>query len=500
VLIPVGYSVLVEQYHLPVLKQEVSSYLDSRIKGRQRQQMGGQWLELFALNYQPETNFIGQLQFALRYEGINLQVLASLFAANPGATECASELSQWLQRNPESRYARIGCFLYEWLTATFLPIDDPVTPRARYVTVVDDEQQFALHKGERVSRFRVINNLPGHRNFCPLVRKSDYLKSMVTKNLRTRTQQVLAAYDADLLRRAAAYLYMKETQSSFEVEREKPSPQRAQRFADLLRQADTRESLTENRLVELQNAVLDPRFHEYTWRSQQNWIGKDLGYRQQVDFVPARPQDLPSLMSGLLDTANALMGNIDPVVAATCLAFGFVYIHPFMDGNGRIHRYLIHDVLAKAEFTPRGMVLPVSAVILANLHQYIATLEHFSYSLNQRTDFDPLMPTVAATGNDALYYRYPDFTRQTEFLYQALECTVEKDLQQEIDYLLGFDQAYAALNHLLDWPPHTLELFIQLVHQNAGKLSANKRKSHFGWMQENEITHAEQLVQQAFSM
>jgi hypothetical protein len=38
--------------------------------------------------------------------------------------------------------------------------------------------------------------------------------------------------------------------------------------------------------------------------------------------------------------------EVDPVVAAAILAFGFVYIHPFEDGNGRIHRYLIHHVLA----------------------------------------------------------------------------------------------------------------------------------------------------------
>ena len=33
-------------------------------------------------------------------------------------------------------------------------------------------------------------------------------------------------------------------------------------------------------------------------------------------------------------------GLMDPIVAAAVLAFGFVYVHPFEDGNGRIHRYL----------------------------------------------------------------------------------------------------------------------------------------------------------------
>ena len=494
---PVGYKALIEDYRLPVLPLDGWARIDTRVKGRQKQQMGGQWVDSFEPRYKPNAGLAGHLQFALRYEGINLQVMALLFTAHQPQVQAA--LCEWITASPESRYARVICFLYEWLTQQLLPINDPVSPRARYVPVVDEKHQFCLADGVRVSRFRVMNNLPGNIKFCPMVRKTEFLQNIVARDLQQQTQQVLASYDQHLLSRAAAYLYLKETQSSFEVEREKPSPQRTQRFADLLRQADSREPLTEGRLVELQNAVLDPRFHEYTWRSQQNWIGKDLAYRQQVDFVPARPEDVISLMQGLLIMANNSLGKMDAVVLAAALAFGFVYIHPFMDGNGRIHRYLIHDVLAKTGFTPRGIVLPVSAVILASLDEYIETLEHFSRPLNRLTEFNPDIPHVPATGNDVIYFRYPDFTCQVEFLYKALERTVQQDLQQEINYLLGFDTAYRALNNLLDWPAHSLELFIQVVQANHGTLSANKRKSHFYWMQENEIAAAEACVQEAFS-
>jgi Fic family protein len=194
-----------------------------------------------------------------------------------------------------------------------------------------------------------------------------------------------------------------------------------------------------------------------------------------------------------------IMSSPDPVLMAAAIAFGFVYIHPLMDGNGRIHRYLIHDVLAKAGFTPRGIVLPVSAVILANLDEYIATLEQFSRPINQLTDFNPDQPQLPASGNDAVYFRYPDLTAQAEFLYKALERTVTHDLEQEIDFLLGFDRASKALNNLLDWPAHSLELFIRVVRENGGSLSANKRKSHFGWMQEEEVRRAEGLVLEAFA-
>lgn len=501
-MIPLGYSQLITRYDLRALPLAEEARLASDVRGRDSRQQGGRLFKLFEPKYQPEDTLAGHLQFALRYEGVNLQVLALLFAKTG-----EQELAQWITANPESRYARRACYLYEWLTGRQLPVTDPVPPRASYVQVADSLLQLALPEGDRDKRFRVQNNLPGTRDFCPQVRMSRYLQDMLASELRRVTADTLARYDQDLLRRAAAYLYLKETQSSFEVEREKPSSQKAQRFADLLRQADTRTPLSEERLLDLQHAALDPRFHEYTWRSIQNWVGKDLGYRQQVDFVPPRPEDVPSLMQGLLSLAQGFQAmdngttksSPDPILMAAAIAFGFVYIHPLMDGNGRIHRYLIHDVLAKAGFTPRGIVLPVSAVILANLDEYIATLEQFSRPINQLTHFDPDQPQLPASGNDAVYFRYPDLTAQAEFLYKALKRTVTHDLEQEIDFLLGFDRASKALNNLLDWPAHSRELFIRVVRENGGSLSANKRKSHFAWMRPEEIQAAEVLVVQAFA-
>ena len=489
-----GYGFLIERYDLRALPLNTCALIDSAVHGRQKHSRAGQNVELFEPAYQPKDTLVGHLQFALRYEGLNLHVLALLFDQAGEA-----ELCEWITASPESRYARRVCFLYEWIRQNLLPVDDPVSSRASYIPVVDVDQQFASNTGERIRRFRVLNNLPGSNIFCPMVGKTKYLQEMLAKDLKSRTREVLANYDPGLLRRAAAYLYLKETQSSFEVEREKIPPQRQQRFADLLKQADAQEALSEVRVVELQNAVLDPRFHEYTWRNQQNWIGKDLGYRKKVDYVPPRPEHIAHLMTGLLAIAKDFASELEPVVAATVIAFGFVYIHPFMDGNGRIHRYLIHDVLAKAGFTPRGIVLPVSAVILANLDDYVETLEHYSHAINQLTDYHPDTPNIPAQGNEVIYFRYPDLTLQTEFLYRALERTVEEDLQKEINYLLGFDTAYKQLNELFDWPAHSLDLFIRVVEQNGGTLSNKKRHSHFDWMKKDEIEQAQLTVQNAFS-
>ena len=483
---PLGYSYLIDQYQLAARPLPVVARLDNRVKGRETRRQGNQDVQLFETKYQPKDNLVGHIQFALRYEGINLEVLELLFEkAGEG------EIGAWLNASPQSAYARRAGFLFEWLTGRQL--EPSVASKAGFVLVLDVALQFGPNDGERDSRFRVINNLPGTNEFCPLVRRTPYLEQMVTKNLRERTREALAQYDQDLLRRAATYLYLKETQSSFEVEREKPSASRAQRFAYLLRQADTRTPLTDERLYELQHAVIDPRFHEFTWRQAQNWVGRDHGYRQQIDFVPPRPGDLPALMRGLLETAGKQL-DMDAVILATAIAFGFVFIHPFMDGNGRIHRYLIHEVLAKAGFTPRGIILPVSAVILANLDEYVEILENFSRPLLDRTEWNPDTPNVPATGNDAIYYRFFDATPQAEFMYRALCRTIEEDLQKEVEFLLGFDRARTRLNDIYDWPGQSLDLFIRVVHQNNNKLSKTKRGSHFDWMTDQEIRNSEAVV------
>ena len=154
----------------------------------------------------------------------------------------------------------------------------------------------------------------------------------------------------------------------------------------------------------------------------------------------------------------------------------------------------------RAGFTPRGIILPISAVILANLDKYVAALENFSKPLRAHTSYNPDTPDIPATGNDVVYFRYFDATIQAEYLYRSLQRTVEVDLEKEINYLMGFDQAYQALNNLLDWPAHSLELFIHIVRQNNGRLSKTKRDSHFDWMKEEEIKTAEQLVSEAFQM
>ena len=495
----VGYLRLVEQFALTALPLTQVARIDTRVKGRAVESEEDVDHLLFESRYAPEPGFEEDLQFALRYEGVNLEVLELLFTKSG-----PQPLVTWLRAQPESSYARRACFLYEWITGCELDVPALGT-RASYVLALDESPQFGLgESGDTNRKLRVRNNLPGTREFCPLVRKTPVLLEMVRKNLSARAQETLARYDADLLRRAARYLYLKETRSSYEVEREKPSQGRVQRFVDLLRTADSGQSLSQERFVALQNVVLDPRWHEYAYRHRQNWVGAYHRSREVVDFVPPRPEDVVSLMHGLCAysergrRAAGQVGAIDPVVQATAVAFGFVFIHPFMDGNGRLHRYLIHEELSALGFTPKGIVLPVSAFILAHVDQYVRKLEQFSRPRLARTEFEPSLPELPARGNDPLYFRFFDATAQALFLYRALEHTVMHDLSEEIDYLIGLDRARERLRGETDWPAQSLDLFINIVRQGGGSLSRAKRSSQFDWMTDEEVARFVPMVNEAF--
>ena len=73
-----------------------------------------------------------------------------------------------------------------------------------------------------------------------------------------------------------------------------------------------------------------------------------------------------------------MSSEVHPVVIAAAISFGFVFMHPFDDGNGRIHRFLIHNILAKSRFTPRGLIFPISTTMLRKIKEYDETLELFS--------------------------------------------------------------------------------------------------------------------------
>ena len=122
----VGYGHLIEKLNLPARQLASMAIMDSATKGRQRATQGDTESMLFEPRYRPKPTMVAHLQFALRYEGLNLEVLTLLFTKTG-----RSEIEANLVEKPESSFARRIGFLYEWLTGEGL--DAVAAPRAAYV-------------------------------------------------------------------------------------------------------------------------------------------------------------------------------------------------------------------------------------------------------------------------------------------------------------------------------------------------------------------------------
>jgi hypothetical protein len=172
-----------------------------------------------------------------------------------------------------------------------------------------------------------------------------------------------------------------------------------------------------------------------------------------------------------------------------------VYIHPFIDGNGRLHRFLIHYILAKAGVTPLRVVVPVSAVMLSRRSEYDAALESFSKPLMELIDYELAYDASLSVRAETLtHYRYIDYTALAEALYRWLEDTIRVELPSELDFLVGLRRTREAMQQVVDLPDRLADLFVKLCIQNGGHVSVTKRKSQFAMLSDLEIDALESCV------
>ena len=490
----IGYLALIERFGLETLAPEVRSYLLDA--GHRRSVIqDGRREEYYPPRSDPGDAWTDQLAFALKREGVNLEVLSALFAVAP-----SDELVAYVSRSPTGRYARLAWFLFEWLTGELLPLPD--LDQGNYVPVIDPAQYLSVAapaETRRVRRQRVLDNLPGPPTYCPLVRRTPTLDALVAEELDQRVRRVLDRYPAELVARAAQYLFIKETKSSYQIEKLEPDQRRTARFVELLRQAGSVSCRTEEELTALQRLIVDPRYAAAGFRENQNYVGQSLGPgRELVHYVPPKPEDVDSLMSGWQACSDRLVaGDVHPVVVAAVLGFGFVFIHPFEDGNGRLHRFLIHHALAVGGFTPEGVIFPISAVMLRDRARYDAALESYSRDVMQHVEYKMNEAGELTVLNEtAIHYRYADLTRVTEELFIFVRDTVEQEFTAELEYLAVFDLARRQLADVVDMPDSRLDLFIRLVLQGNGRLSGKKRSS-FPELTDDEIARMESVVREA---
>ena len=370
--------------------------------------------------------------------------------------------------------------------------------------LLEQDKYYTVDTGVRVKRQRVVNNLLGSCEFCPIIRRTKKLISMERLDIHRQCDDLLQSYPPELIRRALGYLYSKETKSSFELEHLKPSASRTERFIASLEMATRRDFCNKEDLISLQNRIVDERFRDSDYRENQNYIGEMISFRdQRIHFVCPKPEDVESLMKGLLNSHANMLENaslLHSVIHAAIVAFGFVYMHPFEDSNGRIHRFLIHNILFLKNAVPEGLMFPISAAVLRQPDLYDYALEAFSRPLLSLLNFDlddqGQMIVEGETGN---FYRYIDMTVHAETLFEFVKMTVDHELVIELDFFLDYDRARKAIQEVIDMPDQKQDLFIKLCLQNNGRLSSGKRDTHFPFLKNHEAEIIEKIVQKELS-
>jgi Fic/DOC family protein len=487
-----GYGAVLSYYDLKAPLPDVLSLISKKHK----QYRNGDW-QVFTPRHQPADSLSAHLVFALKYEGIDLLLLKVLFK-----TINKREIETMVLAEPTGQYTRRIWFLYEWLMDTKLSVPDLLS--GNYVAVVDETLQYAFQgKPEVFKRHRIRNNLPGVPEFCPMIRKTSKLESYIHSDLRGKISNMVGNIHPDVMARTAAFLLLKDSKASYAIEGETPPQNRAQRWGRAIGQAGLQPA-GKKELIRLQQIVIDnPRFTKMGLREQEGFVGEhDRRTGTPIpDHISARWTDIPLLLDGLIATDEKLEQDekFDAVLAAAIVAFGFVFIHPFVDGNGRIHRYLFHHVLLRKNYVPKGLIFPVSAIILARLNEYRGVLEHFSHARLEFIEWKPTADNNVEIINDTVdLYRYFDATRHAEFLYSCVEETIEKTIPDEVAYLDRYDQMKSWLDNKFEMPDKTVSLLVRFLEQGRGRLSERARTKEFEALGPAEIDSIENKFSEIF--
>lgn len=411
------------------------------------------------------------LFFALKHEGLQLQAAVLALKHIDGKA-----VGQAFQGSPSSAYVRQICHL--WELAHGAALDDLPAATGPYTPLFDPDK-FITGPSVRDARWRVDFNGLGSPAFCPTVRRTPEIQALLGKNILASASQFMAGLDQSVLDRAVRWAYLSETQGSYAIENETPTSGKAEAFAALLARAHAPEPITEDYLVALQNlTVSNPLDKAVQFRTGQNWLRNALPGALGVTYVPPPPDVMVSLMDQVMAMANRTDSGIDPLVLGALVSFGFVFAHPFMDGNGRLSRFLFHRVVCGQGLLPNGLVLPVSVAMKRHEERYLQVLQTFSKparALWQVTAMDDVRVDAVFQGDPDIY-RFWDATDCVAFgLHMASEA-LDHDLRAESEFLQRFDRVYRAVNDAVDMNNNDLVLLVRACLQNNGKLSNHRYK------------------------
>ncbi|MHB8254554.1 MAG: Fic family protein [Acidiferrobacter sp.] len=502
----IGYRWLAERYGVSPVQPFRT---DSVIAGsRHTEREDGFIHEHYPPGFRPADTIAGHLGFALKHEGIHLEFLARLFRKTG-----AADLESWVAAEPTGQYARRAGFLYEYLTGRKLAF--PGVVAGNYANALDEKLYLTASRPTNNPRWRIRDNLPGTHGYCPLVLRTPRVQQAEQYDCARHLAALATEFGAEVLQRSAVWLATKESRASFAIEHEEQHADRIRRFASVMEQrcGYGNEPLSETALDELQSQILGPRAIRYGMRRSPVFVGEVDDFVEVVHYIAPHWSDVPELLAGLRDFAFRTTGA-SPLVRAAVLSFGFVYIHPMADGNGRMSRFLINDVLRRDKAIPAPFILPVSATVTSSVvkrHGYDQVLELFSRPLMRKytqawrfgeeqigedgvrhnLQFDAYQDALPA-------WRYPDMTSHVEYLADVVQTTIEQEMRKEAGYLRSLRLARSRIKEIVEGPDRDIDRIIRSLRENHGKLS-NKILKEFPVLGDTDIDALIAAVQEAFN-
>jgi hypothetical protein len=313
---------------------------------------------------------------------------------------------------------------------------------------------------------------------------------------------VIKGIRKDVLLRTSSFLLLKDSKASFTIEGENPTQNRALRWGKAIGQAGSK-PLSKEELYRLQQIVIEnSKFVTMGYRTEGGFVGEhDRTSGEPIpEHISARHEDVEILMNGLIDVSKKMeINSFHPILTATSIAFGFVFIHPFVDGNGRLHRYLIHHLLSAMKYSPQGIIFPVSASILERIDDYAKVLESYSHPLLDFIQWEKTKDNnVTVLNQTADYYRYFDATKQAEFLCECIDNTIHVIIPEEVAYLQKYDAMKLWLDNNYQMPDKMVALMIRFLEQNNGSLSQRAKEKEFAILTEKEVKEIEENYQVYF--
>lgn len=500
---------------------------------RRTRELGLYTTEIYPPQMAPDPTPADHLQFHIRHEPINLELLARVFQASG-----PDFVQTWIRSKPTSQYARRAAFLYEFLTGAEL--QQPSDVRGSYVPALNVERNLAAtseEHGARCSKWKVIDNMPGTRFFCPSPALTPELQKALEYSIPLDYAQIVEEFGEELLSRSASWLTTRESRASFAIERESKEHNRITRFAQVITEwtgldapahlaispTSARPShddgiLSEWRLGHLQRAILGETalISAVGYRKSPVFVGQTSHHSQLIHYLAPPSDDIARMLEGIGVFLKRTAGQ-SSIMRAAVAAFGFVYVHPMIDGNGRIHRFLINDILRRDAVTDPGVILPVSVAIDAdatsrrNYESVLDTLsaplmrkigDAVSFDAHPTTYPDGVESDLHFTKNDLARptWRYGNYAPHIQYLAQVLHETIAHHMRSEALYLRSHDTARSAMKNVVEMPDTLADAIIRSVTGNTENTVGKKLRRDYPQMTDEMWTRLTDAVKQAFGL